>query len=260
MNDLFNFVVDSKIIFGPLLLTLFGIICYYFGKLIMETTPRRETKFSIYFEGLLFVVFFVFLPLAIINLINLDFLIHFIDLLFFVNVAILLFVSLKSGSAIMHKLGIQDYFHKKYVSAIKSTSALKGYEDIGIEKAKLFEKILWGKLGRFSVFFMSTVSIAITWAVFNQKETSFIVVAGLVEFIILSLLAHLYGFSKSSFEPTIVKTSKKIIKGNLIKDEGDRLILVDKSKIITVNFNNVEYYSQGKFKKGYDIKRNSNNL
>ncbi|MEM3154446.1 MAG: hypothetical protein QW165_02650 [Candidatus Woesearchaeota archaeon] len=55
----------SNVVDFSLILTLVGIVSYFFGRLMYEVGWQREDKFSNYVHGFLFLCFFVFLPLFI---------------------------------------------------------------------------------------------------------------------------------------------------------------------------------------------------
>jgi hypothetical protein len=247
-------IISSDYLPWSILLTVLTAAIYLFGKIQASVKPGRESNFMVYFNGLSFILYIICVPLLAVN--TIDGLAHFpsniglwfTSLLFLIQLILIPLVSAKITGLILSELGFEKLF-------IKRTNAelVKCLPKILLSycSQNTVHQLFFQKLRPRTIFFVSFISLLLTWLIiFNQPHFFLKALMFLVEFWILIALAMLYASYHVTYEPVTVIINGKTIRGDLIKDEGDRLIIRQNKKNLRINFQKVDYFSQSYLKKG----------
>lgn len=250
MIDLTTINIDSTLDLS-LIIFIIGIFSYYFGKIIEEVKPTKETRQVTYMSGIFFILIFVALPLLVIyefsnNLIIIPGTFWWLFGVFILQTLLFFILHKKIQTYNLVKSGYSYFFGEKveeYTSNLINSLGISGsYE--GWNAKKLNEKIFLSKLSNNFLFVIITVMI---WLFVNVLVSSENLIFQFLIFFYLILglsnAAILYGWNQVQEYPlvNVLLLNEKVISGRLMKIEEDYVNIRDKKKVFHINKEQIRF-------------------
>lgn len=218
-----------------ILLAILGASCLYFGKLISDTKPTRYDKVSLYIEGLVFIIIFLLLPMAVIYFLFAKFNLQLPD--FYGILIQLALLTLLSYNVMAHI--IRQY---NLLENIGSILSLREKDQL----VRIVEEELQASLpvsNKYVLFFISFVVIWINVSILSGGISILVIFSFILSFFIFSMMAISYGYGTAKY-PTVKITLKdgKVSEGKFLKYDGEffkilvggKEILINKNEMITM--------------------------
>jgi hypothetical protein len=232
-----------------LLIAIFGIVVYYFGKLISDTKPQKEVRTVSYIEGFSFLVVLVIFPSLIIYYLNqqvpiINILRPYWWLLFIFEYALSYFLFLKWNYFTAQLFGLKKYIRKVYKQRMnevmqKKFKFLRKHRkpDYILPIMNWIQNFMEKKMSNITLFTISTLIIFSTVVVvIEYPNILFVALAGVSGFFGLSSLAILYGYYNAMFpQVKIILKNGKIKLGKVIKYDDGFFTIIDKGIKYFVN-------------------------
>lgn len=274
-NNLINFVFPIKIetVFDwSLIISVIGIILYFLGKLIIERRPLEDDRnnFIIYFNGLLYFLFYTLLPILIVDVFIKN-KIYIRNQVFFLIFCIFIYaiISFYSRQIIVHSLHIDKLVKNRtqkhsldLIFNFLKKSKLKGTNEQIMARFnwifELYQKIINLWKSKLILFLFSLLNIFI---IFNSFKLNFniavflvIIVSSFLAFCSLIILFALASFK--TVEITVVLKNGDVIKGDLIKRNENKLVIDKNHEAMHISISEIKYYKY----KLIDIKKWDKNI
>jgi hypothetical protein len=232
-----------------LILFIFGLFSYYFGKLIEECKPTKDVKQVTYMSGAFFIFFYILLPGLIIYQFSKQLILvknGFLWMLgcFILQNTLFSITHKKSQAYQMIKSGYTELFNKKVKS---NTNKLLEKLNINkynkIDQDKIINIFFINKLSDFWLFIIVLAQILIFInVIFVSSNVLFIFIIFTYLFLGTTNVAVLYGWNRANYPIAKgVLTDKEIIEGRLMKIEDDYVNIRGEKKTYHINKNNIKY-------------------
>lgn len=255
---------------------LLGALFLYFGKLIGDTKVEKYDKLSYYIEGLLFSIFFVFLPFIFAlyfinhNIVFSSFLFRMIIQLTFLTCLYWNIIA----QEFLRKHGLLEEFKRRLRNEIEKRKAENSITGWASRKEAWFKKTFGLNFielnilafyeipikafkNKLLLFLFSFVTIWITLSMIKINANIIDLTISLIfAFMIFTMLALAYGFGNAyyPFGTIHLKQSNTIIRGKILKF-GDFIYVLNRNKKMFVNSSEVSFVEENLFKENNDYER-----
>jgi len=244
---MFNLTLDP-VLEVSLIITILGLIVFYFGRLIADTKVERYNKMDYYFQGLFFSVFYLYLPLIVSYFIKDYFnLLGVITLIIHVIILGILSSNLKANNLIRRNILLKEFkkrlkaeFEKRKKEDNLSGKILKNVESDSLVSTNIFFHyeipISW--FGNRKFLFTLSIIMILSFASIRTFDI-FYFISFATLFLGLTSIALAYGFGNNPYSINYPKAEILLdngdkISGNIIK-HGDFVHIIKDNKKTFIN-------------------------
>ena len=241
MVELFTFQFNNVIDIS-FFIVLFGLIFYYFGKLIVESEPKLEEKTVIYVKGFFFVVTYIFFPLVLIY----TFYTRDVGIKWWVILVLVIqylltnYLAYKWKGLDIQRSNLKQYAEKRIETETKKILKGKLLKRLPVSKQNFIlskyirEKFFYSYLGKKQAFLISIITILSSFIIIS-KDIGFLFkfFSFLMTILTLSYLAMFYELKPLREVEVILDDGS--IKGMLNKIEKSFVNVLDKKYAYNIN-------------------------